>query len=301
MLGQSSNGILRNRYGLVITSALVVVLWGLLPILRAMAASVPALQLTGMAMACAALTGRLLPGAGGSFRGAVREHPWYAWIAVVGGFIGALAFYFVALAHAPPHEVVVVTYTWPLVFGVVAELCAGRRPSVVTALALCLALAGVAVLREGAGDGGNTVWFGYGAGLLSGLCWVGYSLFLQRYSRPVTPAYPAFFAAAAVVALTLQAVAGGLVWPLPPEALLAGALLGVGPYGLAFVGWGHVVRHGSPRLVPMVPYLVPVVAAAVMMLAGSLEPTPRLAAGTALVTAACAMALFAVRRRPGAA
>ncbi|ROO24296.1 hypothetical protein SAOR_15440 [Salinisphaera orenii MK-B5] len=268
----------------------VVVLWGMLPWLRALAGEVPALQLTAMAMGCAAVSSRLLPGSD-SLRSALRAHPPQAWLVIVGGMLGALTLYFAALSLAPAPQVVVIAYTWPLLLALAGDLYRRRPPSFVSILALLLGLAGVAILQGGGASLAGRVGLGCVAALGAGLCWAGYSLFVQVYARPVGSAYPAFFALAAVVALLLQAATQGLVWPLSPAALAAAAALGVGPYGLAFMAWAHVLQHGNPRVVPVLPYAVPGVAAAILVLTDHVEPTLRLALGCGVVALACVTAM----------
>ncbi|AWN15554.1 Permease of the drug/metabolite transporter (DMT) superfamily [Salinisphaera sp. LB1] len=252
-----------------------------------LAGNIPPLELTGIALAGAAASSRLLPGTYGAFRTAVRDHRWYAWVVVVAGLIGGAAFYFAALAYAPAAQVVVITYSWPLLFAMASDVYSGRRPAPTTFVSLLLGLAGVFVMHGSMQAPSPGAWLGYVGGLASGLCWVAYSLFLQVYSRPVGSAYPAFFTAAAVTALALQAAIGGLVWPATVGAWVASAMLGIGPYGLGFVAWGHVVRHGHPRIVPVLPYAVPAVAAITLVMAGRAQPTLFLFAGCVLVTIAC--------------
>jgi len=269
-------------------SVLVVLLWGITAWLRMLAADVPPLELTGIALIGAAVSSRMLPGTRGALTFALREHPWYAWLAIIAGPIASAAFYFAALAYAPAAQVVVITYSWPLLFAITSDVYSRRRPAPLTFFSLCLGLAGVAVMQGWATAPSVDAWLGYAGALLAGLSWVGYSLFLQVYSRAVAPAYPAFFAAGAVLALTLQAGFGGLIWPGSLSAWAACVALGIGPYGLGFVAWGYVVRHGNPRIVPVLPYAVPVVAAITLVLAGRTQPTLPLLVGCMLVLLACA-------------
>lgn len=280
---------------IVILSGVVVLLWGSTAWLRILAEHVPPLELTGIALLGAAVSSRVLPGAHDSLKGAASNHPWYAWLIVTIGLIGGAGFYFAALAYAPAAQVVVITYSWPLMFAIASDVYTGRRPSPLTFVSLLLGLAGVYVMQGAAQGPSPDAWLGYAFGLASGLCWVVYSLFLQVYSRPMAPAYPVFFMMAAFLALGLQAVVGGLVWPNSASAWAASILMGVGPYGFGFMAWGYVVHRGNPRVIPVLPYAVPVVAAMTLVLAGLSQPTLSLFAGCLLVVAACA-AVTCVRK-----
>ncbi len=268
-------------------SSLVILLWGITAWLRVLAGDVPPLELTGIALIGAAVSSRMLPGTRGAWAFAVREHPWYVWLVVAGGLIGGAAFYFAALAFAPAAQVVVITYSWPLLFAIASDLYSRRRPALLTFVSLCIGMAGVVVMHGLGQTPTPEAWLGYAGGLASGLCWVGYSLFLQVYPRPVVSAYPAFFTVAAAIALMIQACLNGLVWPGSFSAWIACAVLGVGSYGFGFLAWGYVLRHGNPHIVPVLPYGVPAVAAITLVLVGRTQPTLPLWGGCALVFIAC--------------
>jgi drug/metabolite transporter (DMT)-like permease len=268
-------------------SGLVILLWGITPWLRSLDPAVPPLELAGLALAGAAMSSCLLPVARGAFLNAPREYPWYTWAITAGGFIGSSAFFYTALTYAPAAQAVVIAYIWPLLFAIASDVYGHRRPAPVTIVALLVGLAVVAIMHGITQAPSLDAWLGYAAALASGLCWVVYSLFVQGYSRSITSAYPAFFALAAVVALGLQAATGDFVWPHSPVAWVASFALGVGPYGLGFIAWGYVVRHGNPHIVPVLPYAVPAVAAITLVLAGQTPSTLSLWAGCALVVVAC--------------
>jgi len=288
-IDQRENGSDLRLLGL---SAGVIVMWGVTAWLRKVAGDLPPLELTGLAMLAAAACSRALPNTRGVARRAPRSHPWYAWILISGGLVGGAAFYFGALETAPAAQVVVITYTWPLLFALASDVYSRRRPSVVTFFSLLLGLAGVVVMNGGTQTPTLSTLIGYIGGLCAGLSWVAYSLFLQVYERPVTRDFPMFFAAGGLLALGLQSVVGGgLVWPGSGTSYVATAVLGIGPYGLGFVAWGHVVRNGNPRVIPILPYAVPAVAAITLVCAGDTRPTLSLFAGCLLAGAACISAL----------
>lgn len=267
-------------------SVVVIVFWGLSAWLRILAIEIPPLELTGIALAGAAASSLLLAKLRTAVQ-SVRQHPWYMWFIAVGSLIGSAVFFFVALAHAPAARVVVITYSWPLLFAITSDLYSHRRPAPLTFVALLLGLAGVAVMNGGAQSPAPDAWLGYAASLASGLCWVVYSLFVQVYPRSLTSVYPALFALGALTTLAIQAAIGGLVWPHTATAWAASIFLGVGPYGLGFLAWGYVVRRGNPRIVPVLPYAVPAVSAFILVLVGQTQPTLSLLTGCTLVIIAC--------------
>jgi drug/metabolite transporter (DMT)-like permease len=271
-----------------ILSVFVVLMWGATAWLRLLSISVPPLELTAIALFGAALTSGLFSGHYRLARGALgHHHPWYVWLIVIVGLVGSSGFFYTALNYAPAAQVVVITYSWPLLFAIASDVYSGRRPSPLTLIGLLIGFAGIYVMQGTSHSPSTHAWLGYACGLASGLCWVGYSLLFQMYKRPIASAYPAFFTTAAVTALVLQIASGGLVWPSSSVAWLASIALGIGPFGLGFIAWGYIVQHGNPHVVPVLPYGVPIVAAITLIMAGHSQPSLSLFAGCALVIAAC--------------
>jgi len=270
-----------------VLSVFVVLMWGATAWLRLLSMNVPPLELTAIALCAAAVTSWLLRGRSNFARGAIGHHPWYVWLTVVVGLVGSSGFFYTALNYAPAAQVVVITYSWPLLFAIASDVYSGRRPSPWTLVGLLIGFAGIYVMQGAAHGPSAHAWLGYACSLASGLCWVGYSLLFQVYKRPVAAAYPVFFIVGAATALLLQMTVGGLVWPGSSVAWLASIVLGVGPFGLGFIAWGYIVQHGNPNVVPVLPYGVPVVAAITLIMAGHSQPSLSLFVGCALVIAAC--------------
>lgn len=286
-------------------AAFAVVLWGLLPILRLQAGAVPPLLMTAIALAFAALMDTLRAwavelgsaGAGdGEGDAAGRTSlPLGRGLVLAGTLVGAIGFYFVGLDWAPAARVTLITYVWPLMFVVASEvLTLGRVRGVVLA-GCAVAFAGSAALvAEG---GGAIAWrdgLGYLAGLLSGVCWVVYSLALRQGPTLGPGAWPRLFTLGAAAALALHLLLEPAAWPLSAQALGISAAIGVGPYGLAFVAWAYGVRRGPARAVGALAYAVPFVASGVLIAMGNAEPSWRFALGGATIVAGIALA-----NRPG--
>lgn len=270
-------------------SGLVILFWGLTAWLRILAGGIPPLELTGLALACATVCSWLCQGRQTTIAAAVRAHRWYVWPVVAGCLVGSSAFFFAALALLPAAQVVVVTYSWPLLFAIGGDVLYRRRPAALTFVAMVVGFAGVAVMQGVTQVPSTGALLGCLASLASGLCWVVYSLFVQVYPRPLGSAYPVFFALGTVSALAAQAFMGGLVMPHSALAVTAVLVLGIGPYGLGYLAWGYVVRHGNPRVVPVLPYAVPAVSALILVLVGLTQPTLSLLAGCLLVMTACVL------------
>jgi len=219
---------------------------------------------------------------GGARPGNHCRHSPAVWAGAVGGLIGALYFYFLGLVVAPPAQVTLITYIWPLGFVLLLDLRqrGAPRPSLLAGGAL--ALGGVALVLL-PGGGGEWAWDqlpGYLAGLASGACWIAFSYILQSAPTVTTPSYPWFFAVGAAVALLLHALGETTIHPPTGAAWGAALAIGVGPYGLAFMAWGYGLRHGPSSTVGVLAYFVPLVATLVLTLLGLARPSLNLALAT---------------------
>jgi drug/metabolite transporter (DMT)-like permease len=284
----------RDETTAFLAAVFAVVLWGAMPVLRGQADSVPPLQMAAIALACAALVefvrGRAVEGRPAD---PATPVPWLRLGGLAVALVGAIAFYFLALELAPAAQVTLVTYTWPLMFVSASEILArGRVRSVVLAGgAVAFAGCGALILGDGTTAGaGIAALLGYLLGLLSGGCWVVYSLLLRHGPTLGPGAWPRVFLLGAAAALALHLGFETTLWPLPLHAAAISAAIGVGPYGLAFVAWAYGVRRGPTRSVGLLAYAVPLVASALLIAIGASEPGWPFAVGTLAVLSGVSLA-----------
>lgn len=266
----------------LLAGVFTVVLWGSLPLLRRLA-ELPPLQVAAIALAAAALLAGVaaLYAREGDVRPSTTGRGAH-WLAGVGGLVGALFFYFLALGRGDPAVVTLVTYTWPLGFVVATEVLAGRRPRVGTLLGAGIAFTGIAPLVAGGGGGEPTPPLAWLAGLASGASWIAFSLYLRGAGALPSSGYARLFGQAGVVALALHLLTEATV-PATTGDWLAAALIGVGPYGVAFMTWGYALRHGPAGLLGTLTYATPVIATTALVVVGWSAPDPRLVLAAAAV------------------
>lgn len=278
----------------VLGALFAVVLWGALPLIRQQASAVPPLQTAAIALICASLVetirvAALRPNRGHGVRGArlgLRDSAMMS-----GTLVGAIALFFLGLSQAPATQVTLITYIWPLLFVAASELqTEGRlRPIVLVGALVSFAGAGVLIARDMSGGLALGHALGYLAGISSGGCWVVYSMTLRRRGDLGGEAFPRLFAIGAVLSAALHLGLETTVWPLSPQALAVCALIGAGPYGLAFIAWAHGVRNGPARVVGAMAYAVPVITAVLLVAVGLAEPTWHMLVGGAAVIAGVAL------------
>ena len=274
----SRAGIFRVRNDKIMGNFLgtiAVLMWGVLPLLRLLAGDIPPLQLTCMSLFMACVVTFVLnghPGKPSRNQGETRAQREDArWSSVF--LLGAVVFYFAALAKGPAAEVTLITYLWPL--GLSGMLCiqAGCLPSIQMGTGVLLSFGGAALALLSR-DGGSA-WAGldvhglagFALGLASGLCWLGYSCMLKRLPTDLG-LHARIFAWAGTGAALLHLCLENTVLHLSTAVLLAAVIIGIGPYGLAFLAWGQGLRFGHPGLLSALCYSVPIVAITLLVLAG---------------------------------
>ncbi|MFV8833684.1 DMT family transporter [Aquisalimonas sp.] len=259
-------------------------LWGSLPVLRGLA-ELPPMLVAVVAMACAAGLSAVmarfqaLPGSERQVFG------WRYWAGGVGGLVGALYFYFLALESGDPARITLITYTWPLGFVLICDRLAGRGLKPRTLVGSAVAFAGLAPLILADGQGLTTPVGAYAAGLASGASWIAFSLFLRQAGPLSSRSYQSLFAHASLIALGLHVVFETMPATTTSSDWLTAGLIGIGPYGIAFMAWGYALRCGPTNLVSVLTYLVPVVAAVFLIALGLSDPSTELFIAAAAIAA----------------
>ncbi|MEX2575306.1 MAG: DMT family transporter [Halofilum sp. (in: g-proteobacteria)] len=278
------NTIIHGRFSGALAGAFTVGLWGSLPVLRGLA-QLPPMLVAATAMVSATFAATVLahwrrPSATPAPTGARTQ-----WSCGVAGLVGALYFYFLALESGDPAQVTLITYMWPLGFVLLCDRLAGRGLRLATLFGAAIAFAGVAplLMKDAAGLGMTPLAFA--SGLASGAAWILFSMYLRQVGGLSPVGYRRMFLRAGLVALALH-----LLFEQPPGATqladwLAAGLIGLGPYGLAFIAWGYALRQGPATLLGVMTYAVPIVSATLLVLLGWTAPSAELLIAAAAVCA----------------
>ncbi|MGK3987123.1 EamA family transporter [Sorangium sp. So ce136] len=275
-----------SRRAATLAGVAAIGLWGSFTLLSTSVSSLPPLQVLASTFAIAALLGLArVARRGGGGLGALRQ-PLSSWLLGVGGLFGYHALYFYALSAAPPVQVSVISYLWPLLIVLLSAALPGgrlRRRHVAGAL---LGLAGVWTVLAAGGDLGLRAAHapGYLAALACALIWSTYSVLQRRFADVPADALAGSCAATAALGLAGHLALERTVLPTAGQAL--GLLaLGLGPVGIAFFAWDHATKHGDLPQLGVLSYGAPVLSTLLLCLAGHAEASPRLLAACALVAA----------------
>nr|WP_255772003.1 MULTISPECIES: DMT family transporter [Halorhodospira] len=259
-------------------------LWGSLPLLRQLT-ELPAMMTTVVALMAAAAVAWCSAILVREPHGRMPDPDLSYWLGGVLSLVAALYLYFAALAWGEPARVTLVTYLWPVVFVLVANWLAGRGVQPRVLVGMVVAFVGVAPLILGDAPAGvETPLVAYVFGVISGCAWAAFSVYLTQAGSIPFRGYARMFAQAALIAVVLQLLLGESVSAPQGTDWLAAALIGVGPYGIAFMTWGLALRKGPTGLLGVLTYMVPVISAVLLVLTGFTEPEPALLiAGLAVV------------------
>ena len=260
-----------------------IVLWSTLATFGVALSHLPPLFLTGCALIIGALPG--LPN--------VRQ--WRVSLPTlllgIAGLFGFHFLLFMALRFAPPVEANLVNYLWPLLIVLLTPLLLpGWRlaPRHVAAAAIGFAGAALAI-RAAPATFTPTALLGFGFAAGWAVVWACYSLLTRRVPMFSSWAIGGFALASGVLALVLHrlfetnpGLRDGDAWLL--------LLLGLGPMGTAFYLWDIAMKRGDPRVIGVLAYATPLLSTGLLVVFTGRPPTASLAAATALVVAAAAIA-----------
>ena len=288
----------QGRQGVLFALA-AILLWASLATLGVSLRHVPPFLLTGLGLLVGSLVA--LP---------LSRGRWADWkvpfATLLVGFVGLLGYHallFAAFQLAPPVQVNLLNYLWPLGIVVLAPLLLrGMRFRWQHLAAAVIGFVGaVLALLDGARAGGSSLTAaldgstltGYLLALAAALTWACYSLLSQR----VPP-----FRSAAIGGFCLLAGIGSLLFHWAFEAPVALslrdwgliALLGIGPLGGAFFVWDAALKRTDPRTVGLLAFLTPLLSTAMLLWSRGQTPSELLALATLLIVGAAV-----VGARPG--
>ncbi len=269
-----------------------VLMWSTLATLTALSGDIPPFQLLAMSFTLAFLVGVGLWAWQG--RGARRpvaatllgrfRLPAAVWVLGIYGLFGYHFAYFMGMRLAPPVEVGLINYLWPVLIVLFAGLLPEERLRGRQVLGALLGFAGAALIVTG-GRGlyvDPQYGVGYAFAVAAGVIWASYSVLSRRARAVPTSAVGAFCAVTAALALVCHLALEETVRPSAVE-WLAVVGLGLGPVGAAFYVWDYGVKRGNIQTLGALAYAAPLLSTALMIAVGLAEPSWVLLVATGLI------------------
>lgn len=196
------------------------------------------------------------------------------WLVGVGGLFGFHFFYFLAIRHAPPIQVSLVCYLWPLLLALYVS-APGNRWLTLLGASLGFMGAGV-VITDGAlfnvaDSFASNDAVGYGYALIAALIWSSYSWYMGKSNNNVEDiGWMSMVVAilALICHLVLEPSSLSTLSQIDSITVLAILLLGVGPVGGAFYLWDIGMKFGNQSWLASLSFVTPVLSTMLLALFG---------------------------------
>ena len=248
---------------------LAILTWSFLALLSTAAGPVPPFQLAAMTFFLGGMAGV----ASWPFRpGAVKalRQPWQVWALGVSGLCIYHCAYFFAIQAAPPVEVSLIAYLWPLLIVVFASLLPGERLKAHHVLGVVLGLSGaVAIITRGGSVGlAGGLMPGHPIAFFCAFVWSGYSVLSRRFGSAPVDMVAGYCLVTAAVAFLLHLGLEETVWPAAPSQWAAIAVLGTVPLGAGFYAWDWGCKHGDIMVLGALSYAAPLLSVVALLAFG---------------------------------
>lgn len=246
-----------------------VLMWAVLALLTAASGGVPPFQLAAMTF----LVGGFIGIVTWPFRPQVVKtlpKDWRVWLLGVAGLFGYHFVYFTAIRAAPPVEVSLLAYLWPLFLVAFSALLPGEKLRWNHVAGVVIGLLGAAlVISRGQGFAFvQSFGFGHALGFACALIWAGYSVLSRRFGKVSTNVVAVFCLITALLAFLCHLLFETTVWPEGTGQWLAVAGLGLLPVGAAFYTWDLGVKRGDIMALGASSYASPLLSTLILISAG---------------------------------
>jgi drug/metabolite transporter (DMT)-like permease len=243
--------------------------WAILALLSTIAGPIPPFQLAAMTFFLGGIVGVV----SWPFRpGAVKalRQPWQVWALGVGGLCIYHCAYFFAIQSAPPIEVSLIAYLWPLFIVLFAALLPNETLRIHHIIGVLLGMIGaVAAISKGGTMGlADGVKTGHLVALFCAFVWSSYSVLSRRFGKVPVDIVAGYCLITSAVTLLLHLALEHTVWPTTTSQWLAIFTLGTVPLGLGFYAWDWGCKHGDIMVLGALSYAAPMLSVIALLMFG---------------------------------
>ena len=263
-----------------------VLMWSFLALFSTAANAIPPFELAAFSF----FVGGMLGATTWPFRPVVfrqlLKQDWRLWVLGICSLFGYHFIYFTAIRNAPPVEVSLIAYLWPLFLVVFSALLPGEKLRFHHVAGVVLGLIGaVLVITRGQGLGMiGGLKLGHALAVPCAFIWSGYSILARRFGNVPTDVVSGFCLAAAALSLLSHLIFEATVWPQDILQWLAVLGLGLFPLGLAFYTWDYGLKHGDIMVLGATSYAAPLLSTLVLVMFGFAQFHWSIALACALIT-----------------
>jgi drug/metabolite transporter (DMT)-like permease len=240
--------------------------WAFLALLSAAAGPIPPFQLAAMAF----FLGGLIGASSWIFRPrAIKSlrQPWQVWTLGVAGLSIYHCAYFFAIQSAPPVEVSLIAYLWPLLIVLFAAFLPGEQLRWHHIAGVVCGLLGALVIITRGGTIGlaGSIMPGHVIALFCAFIWSGYSVLSRRYGAVPVDVVAGYCLITSLVTFLLHLGLETTVWPTTPGQWAAIVALGTIPLGAAFYAWDWGCKHGDIMVLGALSYAAPLLSVLILL------------------------------------
>jgi drug/metabolite transporter (DMT)-like permease len=246
-----------------------VLMWAVLAALTAASGAVPPFQLAAMTFLIGGLIGIVTWPFRPHVLGALPSD-WRIWALGVIGLFGYHFVYFTAIRSAPPVEVSLLAYLWPLFLVAFSAFLPGVRLKWNHIAGVVIGLLGAILVITRGQSFSLTQGFGLGhvLGFACAIIWATYSVLSRRFGKVSTDVVAGFCLITSALAFICHLLFETTVWPASPSQWLAVLGLGLLPVGAAFYTWDLGVKRGDIMALGASSYASPLLSTLVLILSG---------------------------------
>jgi drug/metabolite transporter (DMT)-like permease len=243
--------------------------WAFLALLSTAAGPIPPFQLAAMAFFLGGMVGVaswvFRPHALSSLR-----QPWQVWALGVGGLCIYHCAYFFAIQSAPPVEVSLIAYLWPLLIVVFASFLPGERLRWYHGVGVVLGLVGaIAIITKGGSISlAGGLMRGHFLALFCAFVWSAYSVLSRRFGQVPVDVVAGYCLITAAVTFVLHLGLETTVWPQSFSQWAAIVVLGTIPLGAGFYAWDCGCKHGDIMVLGALSYAAPLLSVIFLLVFG---------------------------------
>ncbi len=270
---------------------IAILTWAVLALLSTIAGPIPPFQLAAMTFFLGGMVGVV----SWPFRpGAVKalRQPWQVWAVGVGGLCIYHCAYFFAIQSAPPVEVSLIAYLWPLFIVLFAAFLPGERLRAHHIVGVLLGLIGaVAVITKGGTVGlAGGVKPGHVIAMFCAFVWSSYSVLSRRFGKVPVDVVAGYCLITSIVTFALHLALEQTVWPASTSQWLAILALGTVPLGFGFYAWDWGCKQGDIMVLGALSYAAPLLSVIALLVFGVGEYHWSVAVACALIVAGALVA-----------
>ncbi len=246
-----------------------ILIWSFFAWLATKSAPMPPFQLTALSFLIAGLLGPLRWLHRPARLSGLRQ-PRAVWLIGITAFCVYHFAYYFAIQAAPPVEVALIAYSWPLLIVVFSALLPGETLRAHHVIGTALGLFGALLaITQGFQIGlASGLRLGHVVATLCALSWSIYSVITRRWAAVPVDVVSGFCLASGFAGLALHLALETWV-PVSSAQWVALVFLGLGPLGIGFYAWDIGCKHGDIMVLGALSYAGPLLSVMVLLTMGA--------------------------------